>query len=83
MEGLSDSEEAKQRIPPPMRAVFCDIFDFDSEVRSFTVIKESIMYSPPPESQAELLLIKIFCRKTTEFDANIAPPLKFESLFRN
>ena len=61
-----------------MRAVFYDILDFDSEERSLTDIKESIMYNPPPDSYAELYLILIFCRKITEFDANIAPPLKLE-----
>ena len=83
MEGWSDSEEAKQRIPPPMRAIFYDIIDLESEERSLTDIKESIMYNPPPESYAELLQILLFCRKITEFDANIAPPLKVESLKRN
>jgi len=66
-----------------MRAVFYYILDLDSEERSLTDIKESIMYNPPPESYAELLLIMVFYRKITEFDANIAPPLKLESLFWN
>jgi len=66
-----------------MRAIFYDIIDLESEERSLTDIKESIMYNPPPESYAELLLIMMFCRKITELDANIAPPLKLESLFRN
>ena len=66
-----------------MRALFYDILDLNSEERSLANIKESIMYNPPPESYAELLLIMMFCRKSTEFEANIAPPLKLESLFRN
>jgi len=66
-----------------MRAVFYDILDLDNKERSLTNIKESIMYNPPPDSFAELLLIMMFCRKITELDANIAPPLKLESLFKN
>jgi len=61
-----------------MRALFYDILDSDREERSLTDIKVSIMYNPPPESYAELLLILMFCKKITELDTNIAPPLKLE-----